>query len=101
MGRPPFEVAVPLGESGGAGYCELVVVGHRVVSSLCGPAEHSGRWYPFFAVDNLTNPLKKPVTLTVEQGIRRAQELVRIYIPEGHQLSEELIAERRDEALRE
>lgn len=36
-----------------------------------------------------------------KQGIRRAQELVRAFIPEGLNLSEELIAERRAEASRE
>ena len=35
---------------------------------------------------------------TPKQGIRRAQELVRAYLPEGLSLSEELIAERRAEA---
>ena len=38
---------------------------------------------------------------TPKQGIRRAQELVRAYISEGLNLSEELIAERRAEASRE
>ena len=38
---------------------------------------------------------------TREQGLRRAQALVRKYIPEGVSLSEELIAERRAEAARE
>jgi AbrB family looped-hinge helix DNA binding protein len=38
---------------------------------------------------------------TPKQGIRRAQVLVRAYIPEGLKLSEELIAERRAEASRE
>lgn len=35
---------------------------------------------------------------TREQGLRRAQALVRKYIPEGVNLSDELIAERRAEA---
>ena len=38
---------------------------------------------------------------TVREGIRRAQELVRSYIPEGVRLSDELIEERRREARRE
>lgn len=38
---------------------------------------------------------------TPKQGIRRAQELVRSYIPAGRRLADELIAERRDEASRE
>jgi bifunctional DNA-binding transcriptional regulator/antitoxin component of YhaV-PrlF toxin-antitoxin module len=38
---------------------------------------------------------------TREQGLRRAQALVRKYIPEGVNLSEELIAERRQEAVGE
>ena len=38
---------------------------------------------------------------TREQGLRRAQALVRKYIPEGVSLSDELIAERRAEAARE
>ncbi len=37
----------------------------------------------------------------VKKGIRRAQELVRRYVPEGVSLSDELIAERRAEARRE
>ena len=41
------------------------------------------------------------VVETREQGLRRATALVRKYIPEGVNLSEELIAERRAEALRE
>lgn len=35
------------------------------------------------------------------QGIRRAQELVRQYIPAGRSLSDELIAERRRESANE
>jgi antitoxin PrlF len=38
---------------------------------------------------------------TREQGLRRAQALLRKYIPEGVILSDELIAERRAEAARE
>ena len=38
---------------------------------------------------------------TVREAIRRAQEIVRRYIPEGVSLSDELIAERRAEAERE
>ena len=38
---------------------------------------------------------------TRRQGIKRAQAIVRQYIPEGHSLSEELIKERRAEAARE
>ena len=38
---------------------------------------------------------------TREQGLRRARALVRKYIPEGVNLSDELIADRREEALRE
>ena len=37
----------------------------------------------------------------IEKAIRRAQECVRRYIPEGVNLSDELIAERRAEARRE
>lgn len=37
----------------------------------------------------------------VKKGIRRAQERVRRYVPEGVSLSDELIAERRAEARRE
>lgn len=36
--------------------------------------------------------------LTPKEGIRRAQALVRSYIPEGHLLSDELIEERRKES---
>ncbi len=38
---------------------------------------------------------------TRQQAIRRAQGMLRRYIPEGRILSEELIAERRAEAARE
>jgi antitoxin PrlF len=38
---------------------------------------------------------------TLERAIRRAQELVRRYVPEGRSLADELIAERRAEADRE
>ena len=36
--------------------------------------------------------------LTPREGIRRAQALVRSYIPKGRRLSEELIRERRQES---
>ena len=35
------------------------------------------------------------------RAVRRAQEIVRRHVPEGHSLSDELIAERRAEAERE
>ena len=38
---------------------------------------------------------------TREQGLRRARALLRKYIPDGANLSDELIAERRAEAARE
>ena len=38
---------------------------------------------------------------TVREGIRRAQELVRQFVPEGVSLVDALIAERRAEAARE
>lgn len=38
---------------------------------------------------------------TFKQSIKRAQELVRRYIPEGRSLVDELIQERREEAERE
>lgn len=38
---------------------------------------------------------------TPEQGIKRAQEIIRQYVPEGVCLSDELIADRRAEAERE
>ena len=39
--------------------------------------------------------------LTLRQAIKRAQEMVRRYVPEGRSLSDELIAERRAEVERE
>jgi len=39
--------------------------------------------------------------LTPQEAIRRAQALVRKYVPEGRMLSDELIADRRREARRE
>jgi antitoxin PrlF len=41
------------------------------------------------------------VVETREQGLRRARTLLRNYIPEGVNLSDELIADRRAEATRE
>ena len=41
------------------------------------------------------------VVETREEGLRRARALLRKYIPEGVNLSDELIAERRAEAARE
>jgi AbrB family looped-hinge helix DNA binding protein len=38
---------------------------------------------------------------TIDEAIRRAQEMVRRYVPEGVSLADELIAERRAEAARE
>ena len=38
---------------------------------------------------------------TREQGLRRARDLLRKYIPEGVSLADELIADRRAEAARE
>ncbi|MEB3215674.1 MAG: hypothetical protein VKN72_05350 [Nostocales cyanobacterium 94392] len=38
---------------------------------------------------------------TLEQAVKRAQEIVRGYIPEGRSLSEELLKERRQENLSE
>ncbi len=38
---------------------------------------------------------------TVKRAIRRAQEIVRRYVPEGRDLVSELIKERREEAARE
>lgn len=38
---------------------------------------------------------------TRREGIRRAQEIIRKYIPEGVNLADELIAERRAEAAKE
>jgi len=40
-------------------------------------------------------------SLTSTQAVRRAQALVRRYVPEGRSLTDELIAERREEARRE
>ena len=39
--------------------------------------------------------------LNRSQAIKRAQALVRLYVPENRSLSEELIKERREEAARE
>jgi bifunctional DNA-binding transcriptional regulator/antitoxin component of YhaV-PrlF toxin-antitoxin module len=36
--------------------------------------------------------------LTPQEGVRRAQELVRSYIPNGQRLADELIADRRKES---
>jgi bifunctional DNA-binding transcriptional regulator/antitoxin component of YhaV-PrlF toxin-antitoxin module len=41
------------------------------------------------------------VVETREQGLRRARALLRKYIPEGVNLSDELVADRRAEAARE
>jgi len=41
------------------------------------------------------------VVETREEGLRRARRLLRKYIPEGVNLSDELITERRAEAARE
>ncbi|KYC42140.1 AbrB family transcriptional regulator [Scytonema hofmannii PCC 7110] len=38
---------------------------------------------------------------TLKQAVKRAQEIVRRYIPEGRSLSNELVAERRQENLSE
>ncbi|MCH7624366.1 MAG: AbrB/MazE/SpoVT family DNA-binding domain-containing protein [Chloroflexi bacterium] len=38
---------------------------------------------------------------TVREAVRRAQEIVRRFVPEGRMLSDELIRERREEAGRE
>jgi hypothetical protein len=38
--------------------------------------------------------------VTPQEGIRRAQALVRSYVPEGRKLSDELIEERRQERSR-
>lgn len=35
---------------------------------------------------------------TLRQAVRRAQELVRRYVPEGHSLADELLEDRRREA---
>ncbi len=34
---------------------------------------------------------------TLEQAVRRAQKLVRRYVPEGHSLADELLEDRRQE----
>ena len=39
--------------------------------------------------------------VTPQEGIRRAQALVRSYVPQGRKLSDELIEERRQESQRE
>ena len=39
--------------------------------------------------------------LTPERAIRRAQEIVRRYVPEGKSLVDELLEERREDARRE
>jgi len=39
--------------------------------------------------------------VTPQEGIRRAQALVRSYVPQGRKLSDELIEERRQESRRE
>ena len=38
---------------------------------------------------------------TLAHAIKRAQAWVRSFVPEGHSLADELIAERRQESLRE
>ena len=38
---------------------------------------------------------------TVREAVRRAQAIVRRFVPEGRMLSDELIRERREEAARE
>ena len=38
---------------------------------------------------------------TIEQAVKRAQNLVQRYIPQGRSLSDELIKERRQENLNE
>ena len=38
---------------------------------------------------------------TFQQAVKQAQALIRRYVPEGRNLSEELIQERREEAARE
>ncbi len=38
---------------------------------------------------------------SIDSAVRRAQEMVRKYIPDGRDIIEELIAERRAEAARE
>jgi vacuolar-type H+-ATPase subunit H len=44
---------------------------------------------------------KKSKPKDIKKAIRRAQERVRRYVPEGVNLADELIAERRAEARRE
>lgn len=39
--------------------------------------------------------------ITPQEGIRRAQAIVRSYVPQGRRLSDELIEERREESRRE
>jgi hypothetical protein len=39
--------------------------------------------------------------VTLQEGIRRAQALVRSYVPQGRKLSDELTEERRQESRRE
>lgn len=39
--------------------------------------------------------------MTIDEGIRRAQDLVRKYIPAGRMLSDELIADRRAEVAKD
>ena len=39
--------------------------------------------------------------LTPRQAVKNAQDLVRRYVPDGHRLADELIAERRAEAAHE
>ena len=41
---------------------------------------------------------REVLVLTPRQAIKRAQDLVCRYVPQGRSLSQELIAERRDEA---
>jgi hypothetical protein len=47
------------------------------------------------------NNESEPVNETREQGLRRAQALVRKYVPKGVLLSEQMIEEHRAEAKRE
>ncbi len=39
--------------------------------------------------------------MTPEQAVRRAQQVIRRYVPPGRRLSQELIEERRRESVRE
>ena len=41
------------------------------------------------------------IIFTPDRAIERAQNLVRSYVPDGRSLADELIAERRQESLRE